>query len=432
MCDMTMDGSRQSLVWMTAWSAATVAATLAAALAAAPCRGDEAAAMPSMMGMYGAYPMSREASGTSWQPDSTPLQGIHRMIDDWMTMWDGFLDLNYDRQGGPRGDAKTFSNSMLMFMARHGVDDGAWGLRLMVSADPLMGKSGYPELFQTGETADGVHPLIDRQHPHNLLMEAAGSYSWTGADGAAAFVYAGLAGEPALGPPAFMHRFSGEDNPQAPLGHHWLDSTHVTYGVITGGYVWGKARIEASSFNGREPDQNRYEVELRGLDSYSLRLSYNPTADLSLQVSGGRLASPEQLSPEISVRRGTASVSYNHGSARVDWQTTAAWGRNDPSSGAASSAWLLETAFVLDRRHTVFGRLERVGKDELFLPGQPGYGQLFTINSLTLGYLFDFLQVARARVGLGTSLTAYRYPDALQPAYGEGPLSLLVFLRVRL
>jgi len=393
---------------------------------------DESPPMMFMPGLYGPYPMTREASGTSWQPDSTPMDGIHHMSDDWMTMWHGFANLIDDDQGGPRGGTKTFSNSMLMFMGRRDLPGGDFGFRMMVSADPLMGKDGYPELFQTGETADGIHPLIDRQHPHNLLMEAAATYSLdVGANGAA-FLYAGIAGEPALGPPAFMHRFSGEDNPEAPLAHHWLDSTHITYGVVTTGYVWGRVKLEASSFNGREPDQDRSDIETRHFDSYSGRLSYNPSADWSLQVSTGRLASPEQLQPNVAEHRTTASASYNHMSGNVQWQTTVAFGRNEPMPGSASDAWLLESAAILTDRDTLFTRIERVAKDELFLPDQPLSDRTFTINSASLGYIHDFELFYPVRAGIGGMVTGYRYPPALDAAYGEGPVSFLLFGRVKL
>jgi hypothetical protein len=398
----------------------------------APVAADDAMPAMSMPGMDGPYSMSRESSGTSWQPDSTPMDGLHHMGDPWMTMWHGFADLVFDDQGGPRGDMKTFSSSMLMFMARRDTTDGAFGVRVMGSLDPLMGKSGYPELFQTGESADGVHPLIDRQHPHNLLMEAALTYSVDISSRQSVFAYGGLAGEPALGPPAFMHRFSGMDDPEAPLTHHWLDSTHITYGVVTAGYVWDRVKLEASGFNGREPDQYRYDVELRRFDSYSARLSYNPTRDLALQISSGRLASPEQLEPDISVHRTTASASYNRMLATVQWQTTFAFGRNAPDIGAASDAWLVESAVIVSDAHTVFGRAERVAKDELFTAGQALYGRTFTINSLSVGYIYDFAHLGHAHMGVGGLLSVYRYPKVLDASYGGDPLSYLLFLRVKL
>jgi len=384
------------------------------------------------LALYGRYPMTREASGTSWQPDTTPEEGIQDMSGSWMTMLHGFVDVLDDDQAGPRGARQSVSTSMLMLMGRRQLPDAALGYHLMVSADPLMGPRGYPELFQTGETADGVHPLVDRQHPHNLLMEAAGSYSVELARDSAAFVYGGIAGEPALGPPAFMHRASGMEDPLAPLSHHWLDSTHVTYGVVTGGYVWDRAKIEASAFNGREPDQSRYRVELGRLDSRAVRLSGNPLPELSLQISTGRLASPEQLAPDVSVRRTTASLTYAREILGARAQTTLAWGRNAAQPGAASSAWLLESTAVVAQRHTIFGRAEVVGKDELFLPGRALYGQAFTVDALSLGYLYDFAGWGRLRLGAGAMVTGYRFASALDSTYGAAPVSYLLFVRARL
>jgi hypothetical protein len=165
-------------------------------------------------GALGDYSMMRDASGTSWQPESTPMEGIHGLLGDWSTMVHGYISAIYDHQGGPRGDDKSFSSSMLMGMAQRPLGTGHLMLRGMISLDPLMGKSGYPLLLQTGETADGVTPLVDRQHPHDFFMELAGIYSAPIADTTSAFLYLGYPGEPALGPPAFMHRFSAMDDPR--------------------------------------------------------------------------------------------------------------------------------------------------------------------------------------------------------------------------
>ena len=405
--------------------------SLHAALASGADTPDGADMSMPMAGLLGPYAMTREGSGTSWAPDSTPMSGLMNVHGPWSGMIHGFADLIYDDQGGPRGDTQTFSTSMLMLMARREVSDGAFGVRLMVSGDPFMGKRGYPLLFQTGETADGRTPLIDRQHPHDLLMEAAATYSYDFTPRSSAFLYAGLPGEPALGPEAFMHRLSGMDNPEAPLSHHWLDSTHVAWGVVTGGYIWTLFKLEASAFNGREPDQFHYNIETRGLDSYSVRASVNPTASLSMQTSFGRLASPEQLQPNVSVRRTTASATYNAPFGSW-WQTTFAFGHNSPSEGEGSNAWLLESALKLGLTHTVFARAERVGKDELFLPGQPLYGPTYTIEKLSVGYIHDFVRSGALNLGLGGLVSTYRYPAVLNSAYGYRPTSFMVFVRARL
>src|SRR5579872_1256355 len=207
-------------------------ATIFLCAAAQAALADPDTAMP---GALGNSPMSREASGTSWQPDASPMDGIMSMDGGWMTMVHGYVNQVYNHQGGPRGATENFSNSMLMLMANRRWGQDTLGLRSMLSLDPLMGKDGYPLLLQTGETADGVHPLVDRQHAHDLFMELSASWSHALDPSDSFFLYAGLPGEPALGPPAFMHRASGMDDPAAPIAHHWLDSTHIASGVVTAG-----------------------------------------------------------------------------------------------------------------------------------------------------------------------------------------------------
>ena len=385
-----------------------------------------------MAGMYGAYPMTREASGTSWQPDSSPHEGIHDMAGEWMTMIHGYANLIYDDQGGPRGDSKTFSSSMLMLMGQRRLGEGTLGLRGMVSADPLMGKAGYPLLLQTGETADGRTPLIDRQHPHDLFMELAVSYSLPLSPDSSVFGYVGLPGEPALGPPAFMHRFSGIDNPEAPISHHWLDSTHITYGVVTLGYIFRGAKIEGSVFHGREPDQYRYNIETGALDSASVRLSWNPAPDWSLQVSRGHVVSPEALEPEVNVNRTTASVMVNRPWGTNNWQTTLAWGRNAASTGTTTDSVLLESAVTFSKTHTVFGRVERSDKNELFDQASPLAGETFQVGKLSLGYIYDFPAMGHFKMGIGGLVSKYSLPDELKTFYGSDPTSYMLFARVKI
>ena len=185
-----------------------------------------------MTGTLGDYPMSRDASGTSWQPDATAHAMGHARSGDWVVMGHLRLDGVYDWQQGPRGDEDAFLAGMVMGSARRDLaSDDTLTLRAMLSPDPLMGKRGYPLLLAAGETADGVTPLVDRQHPHDLFMELSASYAWTMGEGRSTFLYAGLPGEPAFGPPAFMHRPAAMMSPEAPITHHWLDSTHISFGV---------------------------------------------------------------------------------------------------------------------------------------------------------------------------------------------------------
>jgi len=393
-----------------------------------------------MTGAFGSYPMTREASGTSWQPDNTAVDGIHQMNGPWMTMYHGFINTVYDHQGGPRGDNLAFSESMFMAMASRPLGNGTLGLRAMVSLDPVIGKRGYPLLFQTGETANGHDALVDRQHPHDFLMELSASYSYNLGAGSSAFVYAGLPGEPALGPPAFMHRVSGMDNPEAPLTHHWLDSTHITFGVVTAGYVWRDFKLEASSFNGREPDQFRWNVETRKLDSQSARLSWNPNADWSLQVSHGRLKSPESLEPDVMVHRTTASAMVQKTIGGMATQTTLAWGRNRHDPGTATNAWLLESSMRVRGDTTVFGRLESVQNGELFGHGHGAQAtpvnalqdRVFNIRKLSVGVVHDLAQVGPVKLGVGAVASAFAKPAALDTVYGDSPSAWMLFFRAKL
>jgi hypothetical protein len=388
-----------------------------------------------MESAFGPYAMTREGSGTGWQPDAAPMDGRMIMTGDWMLMVHGYVNAIHDRQSGPRGDDKDFTESMAMLMAQRPLGGGTLGLRAMLSLDPTMGKSGYPLLFQTGETADGVTPLVDRQHPHDAFMELAASYSVPVGDDSALYAYGGLPGEPALGPSAFMHRFSGMRNPEAPLTHHWLDSTHVTFGVVTLGASKGPWKLEASSFNGREPDENRWNIETRGFDSWSTRLSFNPTPAWSMQVSYGDLKSPEQLEPDIRVRRLTASASYQADTSAGPWQTTLAWGQNHRSGPQVSErlpGWLLESTLVAHDKHTFFGRFEQVLNNELLHGGGPQDGDAFRIRKLSVGYIYDVARTGDVHWGVGGLVGRAFAPAALDATYGKHPSSTMVFLQARL
>jgi hypothetical protein len=388
-----------------------------------------------MASALGPYSMSREGSGTSWQPDTTPIGGLHVRQGEWSVMAHGLVNAIYDKQTGPRGDDKAFIQSMAMLMGNRPLGRGTLGLRAMLSLDPTMGKSGYPLLFQTGETADGVSPLVDRQHPHDFFMELAASYSVTlGTDGAA-FAYFGLPGEPALGTTAFMHRFSGMRNPEAPLTHHWLDSTHITFGVATLGASKGPVQIEASWFNGREPDSARWNIETRRFDSWSARLSYNPLPELSMQVSYGDLKSPEQLEPETRVKRTTASISHHLVTGAGNWATTLAYGRNQksgPGHAVSEPGWLLESTYAMRETHTFFARAERTRNGELFGEGQPLHGQEFDIRKLSLGYIHDFAGTSPVKWGIGGLVGFLKAPSQLDPFYGSRPRSYMLFVQGRL
>jgi hypothetical protein len=223
------------------------------------------------------------------------------------------------------------------------------------------------------------------------------------------------------------------DNPAAPISHHWLDSTHITYGVATVGYTRKQVKLEGSTFHGREPDQYRWDIEQPKFDSYSGRLTYNPTANWSMQGSYGSLKSPEQLEPEGRQHRLTGSATYNRPFQEANWQTTLAWGQNVNAPGHRLDAYLLESAYVYAHRHTVFSRIERAEKDELFEASNTLFGHTFAVHEATLGYIRDMAAGPHAVVGIGGLGTLSFLPVALEPAYGrKSPVSFMVFIRAKI
>ncbi|PYI59226.1 MAG: hypothetical protein DMC60_10960 [Verrucomicrobia bacterium] len=258
-----------------------------------------------------ADPMTREGSGTSWLPDSSPMYGRMFMFDGDMLMLHGAIFPRYTNVSTRRGDDRIDAPNWIMAMYSYLLGDTMqFGARLMMSLDPLTETGrGYPLLFQSGESWHD-QPLHDRQHPHDLFDELSFSLSQKFNHDLSAYIYFGYPGEPALGPPTFMHRPSAMDDPDAPLGHHWQDSTHVTFGVATAGLVWRDIKIEGSIFTGREPDEHRYDFDRPRFDSFSRRISWNPTPDLALQVSHAYIESPEALEPDA--KSGAASFVRLH------------------------------------------------------------------------------------------------------------------------
>jgi hypothetical protein len=394
------------------------------ALAVSPAAAQESAAMHGVLGGYG---MNRDSSGTSWQPDFAPGMGGMTMTGDWMLMTEARATGIIDNQSGPRGGDDDFASGMAMAMASRDLANGdTLGLRAMFSIDPFMGRRGYPLLFQTGETANGVTPLIDRQHPHNLFMELAATYSHPLSKADSIFLYAGDPAEPALGPTAYMHRVSGMDNPETPISHHWLDSTHISFGAVTAGWVHDDWKLEASGFTGREPDQHRFSFNPVRLDSSSARLSYNPDPNWSLQVSGGFLHSPEQLTPTINEQRLTASATYYTllGDDAVPLSATIAIGNKRLSSGVSETAMLLEAEYVPFENWTLFTRAETIGSDEL-VPG----GQVRHASKLALGAIHDWPVADHLKLGLGGVYDFDFAPSSPIASYGGDPHGMMLFVR---
>lgn len=385
--------------------------------------------------------MGQMGSGTSWQPSTTPMYMWYKTVNGWLLFFHGDMKLGVNSQGGPRGATRVESQNWIMPMAFRRVGRGTLQLRGMFSLEPLtFPAGGSGELFQTGETYKG-QPIIDAQHPHDLFMELSATYTLPVGEKGTWFTYAGFPGEPALGPTAFMHRWSASENPAAPLTHHLQDSTHISFGVLTTGFTYRWFKLEGSLFNGREPGENRYNFEFNPWNSRSVRLSFAPNNNWAMQVSYGLLKNPEALEPG-DTRRMTASVSYNKRFARGNWASSLIWGRNREEHADELfhlNGYTAESTLNFLDRNYVYTRLELVDKkdllrhDDLHRLGFPENGPhpQFRIGAYTFGYARDVWNTEKISMAVGSDVTFYSKPAMLDELYGRNPTSYHFFIRLR-
>jgi hypothetical protein len=365
--------------------------------------------------------MSREGSGTSWLPDESPMYVIHKTTGPWMLMLHESMFVQLLHESGPRGADQFGSVNWAMGMAQRSVGRGTLGLRAMFSAEPFSIRGcGYPDLLASGERCDG-EAIHDRQHPHELFMELSASYDAPLAGNARWQLYAAPSGEPALGPVAFPHRVSAMASPLAPISHHWMDATHISFGVVTGGVYSHRWKAEASVFNGREPDEQRTDIEFGRLDSASARVWFLPTSRLAFQFSMGQLTDAEEGdhgAPPVDVVRTTASISYHRPlQEKSMWATTIAWGNNSESE-RRSNALLLETTLTLQDRDTWYGRAEVVGKNAHDLAVADS-DEEFAVAKIQAGYTRYLRSLGAFQPGMGAGVSLGIVPETLKDEYGR-------------
>jgi hypothetical protein len=388
---------------------------------------------------------TQEISGTAWQPVVTPMYGVHRPWRGWDLRINGvvFVEALYEprdrhRTGGA-GTQQVGSVNWGMLMARRNMGGGRLGIRTMVSAEPwTIPGCGSLSFLSTGEVCQGdtVH---DRQQPHDFLMELAvdydrslrGDWRWQ--------VYGGLAGEPALGPPGYSHRASALANPFAPITHHWLDATQVTFGLITAGVHNRRWKAEASVFNGREADERRFDVDLGAFDSASVRLSFLPTKQLALQLSAARLREVRTdfvfPSPDPLIRVTTSAVYNVPFDGTNIWATTLAFGANHAHDitangvlDATTAAGMIESSVTWSSRNTLFARGEVGGMPAHHLHAHEYATQVLPVGKIQLGYVRHLRATKGLVPGLGATVAMSFLPPELASRYsGRTAPSFAVF-----
>ena len=362
----------------------------------------------------------RDGSGTAWQPDATPMFGHMQRFGPFGFMEHYNVFIGVDAMSGPRGARQTISTNQAMLMARAELRGGLFTARAMFSLEPwTVVDGGYPLLLQSGETWQGT-ALHDRQHPHELFMELLLGYQREIAGGVGFQLYAAASGEPALGPAAFPHRLAAFYDPLAPISHHWLDSTHICFGVLTAGLYTRHVKLEGSWFNGREPDEVRTDLDIQSPDSASGRVTVNPTRGLSLQASYGYLGSPELRRPGVSQHRVTASSSTVVRFGESHWATTAAWGLVVEDGHHATNAALVESSLNLLGHYIVYGRAEYVGKTGHDLALDAGQSErIFHVGNVSLGLAYAFGPFFGFAPTLGVRGSMSIVGDDLVGTYGD-------------
>ncbi len=387
--------------------------------------GDTPTAMGDM-NTAGMFLMSL-ASGTSANPEAWDMPMIMAHSGGWNTMFMAVGFLSDIQQSGPRGGDKLYSTNWFMAAAQHRAGDkGAFETVLMLSLEPAtITNRRYPLLFQTGETAYGI-PLVDAQHPHNFIMGLGFHYARQLGEDATLDLYFAPVGDPALGPTAFPHRASAMELPQAPISHHWQDSTHIADEVVTAGIQYRKVKVEASGFHGAEPGENRWIIQTGAVDSWSGRVWFFPTSNWAAQASFGRITHPEALEPGDQSRM-TASVEYSRPVASRNWSSSLIWGRTHNTATLHNlNSYLAESVLPISRQDLITGRFELVDKDDLI------GGITARVGAYTLGYTRDVHLMAHIATGIGANFTAYSLPAAIKAYYGDHPLGGNIFVRLRL
>ena len=378
------------------------------------------------------------ANGGEEQSQSQPPDHEHMQMNmaptGWQFMQDGVVFGVFNHQGGPRGGDEFKVTNWWMGMATRQFGSSQLTVTSMFSLEPAtVGKRGYGEIMQIGETVGG-RPLIDRQHPHDLFMQLAAIWRRPITSTTGFTIAAGPAGEPALGPVAFMHRVSAAENAFAPLSHHTFDSTHVAYGVITAAVNHGPWVIEGSLFNAREPDERRWDFDFGALDSVSARVWYRPTERFELQLSSGHLRDPEELEPG-NIQRTTTSASWFKRSGADFTAVTIGYGLNATHEANRQAVFGEATRHV--GLNSLFGRVEvlQVETDLLLTGAIPvtagAAARKDTIGAFTIGGVRDIVKARGFEGGLGAALTFYAVPERLKITHGEHPVSFQVFFRLR-
>jgi hypothetical protein len=378
-------------------------------------------------------PRGRFGTGTSWLPDESPLLAAVPHFGKWGLMLNGNIYTGYDYYSSDRGGKRFFGRNTLVGAFFRTFEHSEWLFRAALSLEPLtIGKRGYPQVLQSGQTAEGdrVH---DRMYALDFFRELAATYSWEVSKEWGAMFYTALAGEPAIGPVTFTQRVSASPDPLAPLGFVAQESSHASFGVLTVGAFTRDLKLEASWFNGALPGNHRYTLAIRRPDSYAARVSWNPFTWLSTQVSYAYLGNPSRRDPGRSDHRLTASATYTRWHANDSGvAATLSFAEHLNNRNDVNTSLMAEGYWNIDGHNALFGRWDLLQKSgpELVLPDRTT--ELFAIGALGAGYIYYFGPFITLTPGLGVRGSINLMERDLAKYYGgQAAYGFMVYAQLR-
>jgi len=305
----------------------------------------------------------------------------------------------------------------------------------------------------SGEAPAASHPL-SREAPRVLLAEMSGqeeqprrsavprtvldysqasyfsAYRETPIGGLVAA--AGVQAVPVMASAAFIERQTGIDTRAMLSAERWLGADHGIARTFVVGHAWRDLTLEGAAFTSRDDSRLPGERETRKLDSRSARLSFSPATNWVMRLSRGSVTGLDSLVAGEEVRRTAISATYQRSYADGDWQTTFAWGRNSRKFRESTVGYLVESAFRFNGVHSLFGRVEQVGSDELARENESMQRQLFMMNKLTLGYSQDLHLTPALRMDTGVYVSRHFVPSSMALSYGSGPVAYMMFMRLKM
>jgi hypothetical protein len=339
-------------------------------------------------------------------------------------------------EGTQRGRADFSAPNMFMADLGTTLDDRQYlSLDVMLTSDLwTVPPSGTPELLQIGENQANGQPFVDAQHPHSspLMGLTLSDTISLGDDKSALKLFAAPRGESTDGPIAYMHRITGEVNPDTPLGHHiGQDVGHISSTVLGESLKLGSFHIESSIFNGSEPDPTQVDLPLGPINSIAVRGIEEFSPNVMAMASYAWVGTPE---PGISNDQRYSASIYMHIPLNdsMTFHNTLIYGGVTNIDNTSSLNSFLDEFLFNSAVASIFARVEVLQRtpNELQIPGLPNSDTGQWVSAFTLGYSHQVVAWDGWELRAGLSITNDQVPADYQTVYEGNPFTYKFFFQL--